>query len=225
MHLWPEYPQAADGWSRICTWVIICSPVVSKWRIAFLKIYEWLWGRSKIVVSRLIRHKMEFCSGATEKRIVINECISRVNKTIILIYLSFQISTSDNSASFSGNYGQMFIYNFRHSFFFFNMLSHRQHLSPCEAELTLWGHEKIKSSASNYWLGHTIQNTTHIFTGGLPQHYRPNQVRLTSTVWLLYYQLIYIEKITSCQGTDQMSKYFLPLRKRNLSITLLAALK
>uniref|UniRef100_A0A8D3A0F8 Uncharacterized protein n=1 Tax=Scophthalmus maximus TaxID=52904 RepID=A0A8D3A0F8_SCOMX len=44
----------------------------------------------------------------------------------------------------------------------------RQHLSPCEAELTLWGHEKIKSSASNYWLGHTIQNTTHIFTGGLP---------------------------------------------------------
>ncbi|XP_069394492.1 protein eyes shut homolog isoform X2 [Paralichthys olivaceus] len=51
----------------------------------------------------------------------------------------------------------------------------RQHLTPCEAELTLWGHEKIKSSASNFWLGHTIQNTTHVFTGGLPQHYPPNQ--------------------------------------------------
>ncbi|XP_034464842.1 protein eyes shut homolog isoform X2 [Hippoglossus hippoglossus] len=51
----------------------------------------------------------------------------------------------------------------------------RQHLTPCEAELTLWGHEKIKSSASNYWLGHTIQNTTHVFTGGLPQHYPLNQ--------------------------------------------------
>ncbi|KAG7230166.1 hypothetical protein INR49_009886 [Caranx melampygus] len=51
----------------------------------------------------------------------------------------------------------------------------RQHLTPCEAELTLSGHQKIKSSASNYWLGHMIQSTNHIFTGGLPQHYRPSQ--------------------------------------------------
>ncbi|XP_022618014.1 protein eyes shut homolog [Seriola dumerili] len=51
----------------------------------------------------------------------------------------------------------------------------RQHLTPCEAELTLSGHEKIKSSASNYWLGHMIQSTNHIFTGGLPQQYLPSQ--------------------------------------------------
>uniref|UniRef100_A0A8C9YVE4 Protein eyes shut homolog n=1 Tax=Sander lucioperca TaxID=283035 RepID=A0A8C9YVE4_SANLU len=42
----------------------------------------------------------------------------------------------------------------------------RQHLTPCEAELTLSGHEKIKSTASNYWLEH-IQRTNHVFTGGL----------------------------------------------------------
>ncbi|XP_010764621.1 protein eyes shut homolog [Notothenia coriiceps] len=51
----------------------------------------------------------------------------------------------------------------------------RQHLTPCEAELTLSGHEKIRSTASNYWLGHIIQRTNHVFTGGLPQHYRLNQ--------------------------------------------------
>uniref|UniRef100_A0AAQ5Z5T4 Protein eyes shut homolog n=1 Tax=Amphiprion ocellaris TaxID=80972 RepID=A0AAQ5Z5T4_AMPOC len=51
----------------------------------------------------------------------------------------------------------------------------RQRVTPCEAELTLSGHEKIKSTASNYWLGHMIQRTNHIFTGGLPLHYFPNQ--------------------------------------------------
>uniref|UniRef100_A0A7N8WRN9 Eyes shut homolog n=1 Tax=Mastacembelus armatus TaxID=205130 RepID=A0A7N8WRN9_9TELE len=51
----------------------------------------------------------------------------------------------------------------------------RQHMTPCEAELTLSGYEKIKSTASNYWLGQLIQRTNHIFTGGLPQHYLPNQ--------------------------------------------------
>lgn len=56
------------------------------------------------------------------------------------------------------------------------VISCRQHLTPCEAELTLSGHEKIKSTASNYWLGHMIQRTNHVFTGGLPQKYPFNQV-------------------------------------------------
>ncbi|XP_061546314.1 protein eyes shut homolog isoform X4 [Phycodurus eques] len=47
----------------------------------------------------------------------------------------------------------------------------RQHLAPCEAEIALSGHERIKSAASNYRLGHMIQRTNHIFTGGLPQQY------------------------------------------------------
>uniref|UniRef100_A0A8C4HYF8 Protein eyes shut homolog n=1 Tax=Dicentrarchus labrax TaxID=13489 RepID=A0A8C4HYF8_DICLA len=51
----------------------------------------------------------------------------------------------------------------------------RQHLTPCEAELTLSGHKKIKSTASNYWLGHMMQRLNHVFTGGLPQQYIPNQ--------------------------------------------------
>uniref|UniRef100_A0A665X8D2 Protein eyes shut homolog n=1 Tax=Echeneis naucrates TaxID=173247 RepID=A0A665X8D2_ECHNA len=51
----------------------------------------------------------------------------------------------------------------------------RQHLTPCEAELSLSGHEKVKSSVSNYWLGRTIQRTNHVFTGGLPRQYLPSQ--------------------------------------------------
>ncbi|KAM4590762.1 protein eyes shut homolog [Odontesthes bonariensis] len=51
----------------------------------------------------------------------------------------------------------------------------RQHLTPCEAELMLSGQKKIKSTASNYWLGHMIQRTNHVFTGGLPQRYLSNQ--------------------------------------------------
>uniref|UniRef100_A0A8C7WP38 Protein eyes shut homolog n=1 Tax=Oryzias sinensis TaxID=183150 RepID=A0A8C7WP38_9TELE len=51
----------------------------------------------------------------------------------------------------------------------------RQHLTPCEAELILSGYEKIKSTASNYWLGHMIQKTNNVFTGGLPQNYIPSQ--------------------------------------------------
>ncbi|KAF3708325.1 Protein eyes shut -like protein Epidermal growth factor-like protein 10 [Channa argus] len=51
-----------------------------------------------------------------------------------------------------------------------------QHLTPCEAELTLSGHEKIiQSTASNYWLGHMIQRTNSVFTGGLPQRYLLSQ--------------------------------------------------
>lgn len=63
----------------------------------------------------------------------------------------------------------------------------RQHLTPCEAELTLSGQGKIKSNTSNYWVGHMIEGTNHIFTGGLPQNYLPNQVRfwpfLESALW------------------------------------------
>lgn len=67
------------------------------------------------------------------------------------------------------------------------VISCRQHLTPCEAELTLSGHEKIKSTASNYWLGHMIQRTNHVFTGGLPQKYPFNQVSLDWRVsWLPY---------------------------------------
>ncbi|KAM6916581.1 protein eyes shut homolog [Xenentodon cancila] len=51
----------------------------------------------------------------------------------------------------------------------------RQRLTPCEAELTLSGYEKIKSTASNYWLGHMIQRTNNVFAGGLPKGYLPNQ--------------------------------------------------
>lgn len=54
----------------------------------------------------------------------------------------------------------------------------RQHLTPCEAELTLSGHDGIKSNTSNYWVSHVTEGTNHVFTGGLPQHHLPNQVRL-----------------------------------------------
>lgn len=66
----------------------------------------------------------------------------------------------------------------------------RQHLTPCEAELTLSGHDKIKSNTSNYWVGHMIEVTNRIFTGGLPQDYLPNQVSfwpsLVSALWKSY---------------------------------------
>lgn len=61
--------------------------------------------------------------------------------------------------------------------------SRRQQLTPCEAELMLSGYEKIKSAPSNYWLGHMIQRTNHIFTGGLPQQYLPSQVNFIITVY------------------------------------------
>uniref|UniRef100_A0A673BLA4 Crumbs cell polarity complex component 2b n=1 Tax=Sphaeramia orbicularis TaxID=375764 RepID=A0A673BLA4_9TELE len=54
-------------------------------------------------------------------------------------------------------------------------LFHRQHLTPCEVELTLSGHGKLRSTASNYWLGRIIQTTNHIFIGGLPQQYPLHQ--------------------------------------------------
>lgn len=58
----------------------------------------------------------------------------------------------------------------------------RQHLTPCEAELTLSGHRRIQSTASNYWLGHIIQRTNHVFVGGLRHQYIPNQVNFVIIV-------------------------------------------
>ncbi|CAM9168929.1 unnamed protein product, partial [Lampetra planeri] len=67
------------------------------------------------------------------------------------------------------NDGEVHIVNIRYVLFLL------QHLTPCEAEVTLSGHGSVKSAASNYWLGHLIQRTNHIFIGGLPQRYLPNQ--------------------------------------------------
>uniref|UniRef100_A0AAQ4PNF4 Uncharacterized protein n=1 Tax=Gasterosteus aculeatus aculeatus TaxID=481459 RepID=A0AAQ4PNF4_GASAC len=48
----------------------------------------------------------------------------------------------------------------------------RQHLTPCEAELTLSGHEKIRITASNYWVGNIMIRTNHVFIGGLTKEGR-----------------------------------------------------
>uniref|UniRef100_A0AAV2JPI9 Protein eyes shut homolog n=1 Tax=Knipowitschia caucasica TaxID=637954 RepID=A0AAV2JPI9_KNICA len=56
-----------------------------------------------------------------------------------------------------------------------HMVNIRQHLNPCEAELTLSGHSTIKSAVSNYWPGSMLQRTYHIFVGGLPLRYPLNQ--------------------------------------------------
>nr|XP_061794505.1 protein eyes shut homolog [Nerophis lumbriciformis] len=47
----------------------------------------------------------------------------------------------------------------------------RQNLAPCEAEITLSRHGRIKSAASNYGLRPIIHGINHIFTGGVPQRY------------------------------------------------------
>ncbi|KAG9344226.1 hypothetical protein JZ751_010895, partial [Albula glossodonta] len=51
----------------------------------------------------------------------------------------------------------------------------RQHLTPCEAEVTVSGYEGVLSTFSNYWSGLTIQKTGHLFIGGLPHSYLPHQ--------------------------------------------------
>ncbi|KAK7902151.1 hypothetical protein WMY93_018920 [Mugilogobius chulae] len=56
-----------------------------------------------------------------------------------------------------------------------HIINIRQYLNPCEAELTLSGHNTIKSPVSNYWSGHILQRTNHIFVGGLPLNYPFNQ--------------------------------------------------
>ncbi|KAM7408877.1 hypothetical protein PAMA_002548 [Pampus argenteus] len=81
----------------------------------------------------------------------------------------------------------------------------RQHLTPCEVEITLSGHEKIKSTASNYWLGHMIQRTNHIFTGGLPQQYLPNQKAKPFINYTGCIEIIEINKLRSFYTSDAVA--------------------
>ncbi|KAL2083223.1 hypothetical protein ACEWY4_020996 [Coilia grayii] len=50
---------------------------------------------------------------------------------------------------------------------------HRQYLAPCEAEVAVSGHERVRSIPSNYWSGLTVQRTRRLFLGGLPLSYLP----------------------------------------------------
>ncbi|XP_042289870.1 protein eyes shut homolog isoform X1 [Thunnus maccoyii] len=81
----------------------------------------------------------------------------------------------------------------------------RQHLTPCEVEITLSGHEKIKSTASNYWLGHMIQRTNHIFIGGLPQHYLPNQKAKPFINYTGCIEIIEINRLRSFYTSDAIA--------------------
>ncbi|XP_030603557.1 protein eyes shut homolog [Archocentrus centrarchus] len=81
----------------------------------------------------------------------------------------------------------------------------RQCLTPCEAELTLSGHEKIKSTASNYWLGHMIQRTNHVFTGGLPQHFITNQKAEPFHNYTGCLEVIEINKLRSFYTSDAIA--------------------
>ncbi|KAK2824189.1 hypothetical protein Q5P01_021364 [Channa striata] len=81
----------------------------------------------------------------------------------------------------------------------------RQQLTPCEAELTLSGHEKIKSPASNYWLGHMIQRTNHVFTGGLPQRYLLNQRAKPFHNYTGCIEIIEINKLTRFHTSDAVT--------------------
>ncbi|XP_047458100.1 protein eyes shut homolog [Mugil cephalus] len=81
----------------------------------------------------------------------------------------------------------------------------RQRMTPCEAELTLSGHEKIKSTASNYWLGHMIQRTNHIFTGGLPQQYLLNQRAKPFHNFTGCIEVIEINKLRSFHAPDAIA--------------------
>ncbi|XP_029031043.1 protein eyes shut homolog isoform X2 [Betta splendens] len=49
-----------------------------------------------------------------------------------------------------------------------HIINIRQHLTPCEAELTLSGRQTVRSPAGNYWLGRAVQRTNRVATGGLP---------------------------------------------------------
>uniref|UniRef100_A0AAR2KS92 Protein eyes shut homolog n=1 Tax=Pygocentrus nattereri TaxID=42514 RepID=A0AAR2KS92_PYGNA len=49
----------------------------------------------------------------------------------------------------------------------------RQHLAPCEAEVTVSGFQRVRSVPSNYWSGLTVQMTGHVFIGGLPLSHPP----------------------------------------------------
>ncbi|PWA25825.1 hypothetical protein CCH79_00001550, partial [Gambusia affinis] len=81
----------------------------------------------------------------------------------------------------------------------------RQHLTPCEAELTLSGHRRIKSTASNYWLGHMIQRTNHVFVGGLRQQYIPNQKAKPLHNYTGCIEVIEINRVRSFYTTDAVA--------------------
>ncbi|XP_005915556.1 protein eyes shut homolog isoform X1 [Haplochromis burtoni] len=81
----------------------------------------------------------------------------------------------------------------------------RQRLAPCEAELTLSGHEKIKSTASNYWLGHMIQRTNNVFTGGLPQQFVPSQKAEPFHNYTGCLEVIEINKLRSFYTSDAIA--------------------
>ncbi|KAJ8359975.1 hypothetical protein SKAU_G00165000 [Synaphobranchus kaupii] len=55
------------------------------------------------------------------------------------------------------------------------MVHIRHFLSPCEAEVTVSGYERVRSTFRNYWSGLTIQRTGHLFIGGLPLSYPTHQ--------------------------------------------------
>ncbi|KAM4600260.1 protein eyes shut homolog [Fundulus diaphanus] len=103
----------------------------------------------------------------------------------------------------------------------------RQHLTPCEAELTLSGYERIKSTASNYWLGHMIQRTNHVFVGGLPQQYLPNQRAKPFHNYTGCIEVIEINHLRSFYTTDAVAgsnidrcRYTVyPTEASNLSLT------
>ncbi|XP_014833710.1 PREDICTED: protein eyes shut homolog [Poecilia mexicana] len=81
----------------------------------------------------------------------------------------------------------------------------RQHLTPCEAELTLSGRTRIKSIASNYWLGHMIQRTNHVFVGGLRQQYIPNQKAKPLHNYTGCIEVIEINHLRSFYTTDAVA--------------------
>ncbi|KAI3363129.1 hypothetical protein L3Q82_011776 [Scortum barcoo] len=81
----------------------------------------------------------------------------------------------------------------------------RQHLTPCEAELTLSGQKKIKSAASNYWLGHMIQSLNHVFTGGLPQRYLPSQKAKPVHNYTGCIEIIEINKLRSFYASNAIA--------------------
>ncbi|XP_029691510.1 protein eyes shut homolog [Takifugu rubripes] len=81
----------------------------------------------------------------------------------------------------------------------------RQHLTPCEAELTLSGQGKIKSNTSNYWVGHMTEGTNHIFTGGLPQNYLPNQRAKPFHNYTGCIHIVEINKVTNFGTSDAVA--------------------
>ncbi|XP_077351669.1 protein eyes shut homolog isoform X2 [Festucalex cinctus] len=78
----------------------------------------------------------------------------------------------------------------------------RQHLAPCEAEITLSGHEKIKSAASNFRLRHVIPRTNRIFTGGLPQRYSTKQTSKSFYNYTGCIEIIEFNKVRSLYKSD-----------------------